>query len=116
MAQNAPKNRLKFIMTESEAPPTVSQKLRELVAARSQGRPNHVDVLHNREIDHLGSTATAEPPLFSALAEPSPAPVVEKQQVRQHHTQELRCGISVCTVCTVHTRLSGTAGNPTLWR
>ena len=64
-----------------------------------------------RDIDHLGSTATAEPPLFSALAETSPAPVVEKQRECQLPPQELRYGISVsCTVCTVRARLSGITG------
>ena len=62
---------------------------------------------NSKDIDHLGSTATAEPPLCSALAETSPAHVVEKQRACQLLPQELRCGIRVfCTVCTVRARLS----------
>ena len=64
-------------------------QLQNPITAFSQGRPHLVDELQTRDIDHFGSTATAEPPLFSALTEPSPAPVVEKQQA----CQELRCGI-----------------------
>ena len=67
--------------------------LRESVAANR--RDVHTLSMNcNRDIDHLGSTATAEPPLFSALAETSPAPVVEKQRACQLPPQELRCGIS----------------------
>ena len=49
---------------------------------------------NSKDIDHLGSAATAEPPLFSALAETRPAPVVEKQRACQMLPQELRCGIT----------------------
>ena len=42
--------------------------------------------LHNRDIDHVQSTATVETPQFSAL--PRHAPVVVQQRERQQPTQE----------------------------
>ena len=92
LAQNASKSCFsESSMSELEVSPTPGTA-QTCIAARSWGRPHLVNELQNREIDHFGSTATSEPPLLSALAGPSPALVVEKQQLRVNFSsQDLRC-------------------------